>query len=172
MTSDSNGISLMRPVSCGGEPRSSISVMRRRSNPQSAFWTGGRKRIWVGWGLQWKVWTSKPPHLYHDVLQLVVWIGHVGRRQDQQSPLLVELIQESAQRLHVCLNLQRCKHTKSWSRRSTLFAGVELVSAQLPADSRSHRAGSPSQSPLKRQTRLDIPLSSYPPSQRYSHVAP
>lgn len=53
------------------------------------------------------------PHLYHDVLQLVVWIGHVGRRQDQQPPLFIELIQEGAERLHVGFNLQRCKHTKS-----------------------------------------------------------
>lgn len=125
MTSDSSRLSLMRPVSCGGEPRSSISVTRRRSNPQSDFWTGGRKKDLSRLRSLVEGVNQQVPHLYHDVLQLVVWIRHVGRRQDQQSPLFIELIQESAERLHVCFNLQRCKHTESWS---THFLGVELVS--------------------------------------------
>lgn len=105
------------------------------------------------------------PHLYHDVLQLVVRVGQVGRRQDQQSPLFIELIQESAERLHIRFDLQRCK---------THEVVTPPLLAVLPdgADSRSHRGGSPSQSPLNWQKRLDTPLSSYPPSQRYSHVAP
>lgn len=38
MTSDWSRFSLMRPVPWGGEPRSSMTVTCRRSNPQSDFW--------------------------------------------------------------------------------------------------------------------------------------
>lgn len=54
--------------------------------------------------------------MYHNVLQLVVRVRKVGRRQDQQSPLFIELIQESAERLHVRFDLQRCEHTQSSPR--------------------------------------------------------
>lgn len=63
------------------------------------------------------------PHLYHNVLQLVVRVRQVWRRQDQQSPLFIELVQESAERLHVRFDLQRCKHTKSSSRLFFAFPG-------------------------------------------------
>lgn len=53
--------------------------------------------------------------MYHDVLQLVVWVGYVGRRQDQQPPLFVELIQESRGSLHIKLHLHLCKYKKERS---------------------------------------------------------
>lgn len=68
------------------------------------------------------------PHLYHNVLQLVVRVRQVWRRQDQQSPLFIELVQESAERLHVRFDLQRCKHTKSSSRLFLRFPGTERAS--------------------------------------------
>lgn len=51
-------------------------------------------------------------HLYHDVLQLVVRVGYVRRRQYEQPPLLVKLIQEGVDRLDVIFNLHGCRHAE------------------------------------------------------------
>lgn len=45
--------------------------------------------------------SKKLPHLCHNVLQLVVWVRYVGRRQYQQPPLFIELIQESGDCLYI-----------------------------------------------------------------------
>lgn len=44
---------------------------------------------------------KESPHLDHDVLQLVVRVGDVGGRQDEQPPLLIELIQEGRGCLYI-----------------------------------------------------------------------
>lgn len=100
---------------------------RYASQLQPAVWllNGRKEKDLSRWRSLVEGVNQQPPHLYHDVLQLVIWIGNVGRRQDQQPPLVVELIQQSAERLHVCIYLQRCKHTQSWSRRSRRFPGVQ-----------------------------------------------
>lgn len=101
-------LSLMRPVSRGGEPRSSITVTCRRANPQSAFWIRKRGNTWLGScyllnGFKWA--DQVKSHLCHDVLELVVRVRHVGCRHDQQPPLFIELIQESWRCLYIGFNL-------------------------------------------------------------------
>lgn len=159
MTSEFSRLSLMRPVSRGGEPRSSIRVTCRRSNPQSAFWLEQGRHI-LGFMLfikgtvhlqikiqpscthphghdgeymmtEFSFWDEyingskrKCPHLYHDVLQLVVRVRYVGRRHDQQPPLFIELIQEGGDRLHVWFNLHRYKHTNS---QSCIYTHVQNI---------------------------------------------
>lgn len=183
MTSGASRLSLMRPVSRGWEPRSSITVTCRRSNPQSDFWLRQGRwilRLFLFVKLPCEVNNSKRfPHLYHDVLQLVVWVRYVGRRHDQQPPLVIELIQESSGCLYICFYLHCCKHTRSQLHpafnpfiQNILYMYMQKIYEHDHADSRTHSAASPPQLRLNWQTRLAVPFSSYPPSQWYSHVAP
>lgn len=48
-------------------------------------------------------------HLYHDVLQLVIWVRYVWSWDDQQPSLFIKLIQKSRGRLHIRFYLHRCK---------------------------------------------------------------
>ena len=83
MTSEPSRLSLMRPVSRGGEPSSSITVTWRRSNPQSAFWWKTEETDFFSFLMFVKLPQnlsvlcgdecsvhSRFPHLNHDVLQL------------------------------------------------------------------------------------------------------
>lgn len=183
MTSVASWLSLMRPVWWGGEPRSSITVTRRRSSSHSDFWVKQEQtdveilsapQPSLTFSAMWC--EQQLPRLYHDVLQLVVCVRYVGRRQYEQPLLFKELIQESRDCLHIWFNLHGCKHKvtilRSHPPLQSMCAASSRQLSHFDEDSRTHWAGSPSQSRLNWQTRLATPWSSYPPLQWYSHVAP